>query len=355
MSDIKEILLLDCTLRDGGLGLEDANKNRISDLRFSQTDIFNVTENFSKSKIDIVELGSIEITEAPRTGFAIYQNIESISKTIPKKKSPDQLYAALYRGPDTPLEDIPEWNPALCAAVRVIIRYSELQKSLDFCAGLSKKGYKVFVQPMLTMRYTDDEIEQLICAANDMGAYALYIVDSYGYMTPSDIERLFLKYDKGLDNSISIGFHAHNNMNLAFSNALQFINTETDRRLIVDSCALGMGQGAGNLQTEIIADYLNKNYGKSYDYGAVLDVCEIIQKYCGEMLWGYSITRLLPAIHKTAYKYAISFRKHYKLTYREINDILGKMPDYMVYRYTPENAKKVLELCGYDVEQLKRR
>ena len=346
--------LLDCTLRDGGLGLEDANKNIISDLEFSQTDISYVAENLSKSKIDIVELGSVEITDTLRTGFAIYQNIEEISRTIPQNRS-GQLFAALYRGPDTPLEDIHEWNPNLCEAVRVIIRYSELQKSLDFCAGLSKKGYKVFVQPMLTMRYTDDEIMQLIDAANDMGAYALYIVDSYGYMMPADIERLFLKYDDGLDKDIAIGFHAHNNMNLAFSNALSFVNRDTDRKLIVDSCALGMGQGAGNLQTEIIADYLNKNHGKSYDYGAILDVCEIIQKYCGEMLWGYSVTRLLPAIHKTAYKYAISLRKHYGLTYREINDILGKIPADLVHRYTPENTKKILELCGYNAEQLMRR
>ena len=336
--------LLDCTLRDGGLGLEDANKNRISDSEFSQVDILDAAVNLGKSKIDIVELGSVEITDTPRTGFAIYQNIEEISKTMPKNKT-GQLYAALYRGPDTPFEDIPDWNPNLCEAVRVIIRYSELQKSLDFCAGLSEKGYRVFVQPMLTMRYTDDEIKQLIDAANDMGAYALYIVDSYGYMVPADIERLFLKYDNGLDKDIAIGFHAHNNMNLAFSNALSFINRDTDRRLIVDSCALGMGQGAGNLQTEIIADYLNKNCGKSYDYGAVLDVCEIIQKYCGEMLWG----------HKAAYKYAISLRKHYGLTYREIDDILGKIPADLVHRYTPENTRKILKFCGYDAEQLMRR
>lgn len=349
------IQLLDCTLRDGGLGLEDANKNKISNLQFSQADISKVTENLCKSKIDIVELGSVEITNTPRTGFAIYQNIETISETMPQNRLSSQLYAALYRGPDTPLDDIPEWNPNLCEAVRVIIRYSELQKSLDFCADLSQKGYKVFVQPMLTMRYSDDEIKKLIDAANDMGAYALYIVDSYGYMMPADIERLFLKYDKDLDSDIAIGFHAHNNMNLAFSNALSFINRETERRLIVDSCALGMGQGAGNLQTEIIADYFNKNCGRSYDYGAVLDVCEIIQKYCGEILWGYSATRILSAIHKTAYKYAISFRKHYGLTYREIDDILGKIPVDLVHRYTPENTKKILELCGYDAEQLMRR
>ncbi len=347
---MSEIKLLECTLRDGGFALEDAVKNGISDLKFSGEDIKRIIISLSESRADIIELGAVEISEQPKTGFAIYPDIESISRTMPEERMPGQLYAALYRGPDTPLADIPEWRPGLCEAVRVILRYSELQKSLDFCAGLSQKGYKVFVQPMLTMRYTEAEIGQLIGAANAMGAYALYFVDSYGYMMPADIGRLFRKYDAGLDRGIAIGFHAHNNMNLAFSNALSFISRETDRQLIVDSCALGMGQGAGNLQTEIITDYLNKNFGKSYDYGAVLDVCEVIQKYGRDSLWGYSVTRLLPAIHGTAYKYAVSFRKHYGLTYREIDGILGKMPAGLVHRYTPENAGKALEFCGYHAE-----
>ena len=353
--NMSEIQLLECTLRDGGFALEDAVKNKLSDLEFSGDDVQELIVHLSASQADIIELGCVEITPQPRTGFAIYPDIETISGTIPQNRPAGQLCTAFYRGPDVPIQDIPDWHPGLCEAIRVIIRYSEIQKSLDFCAALSRKGYRVFVQPMLTMRYTDDEIDQLIAAANAMNAYALYIVDSYGYMMPADIERLFLKYDRSLAKNIAIGFHAHNNMNLAFSNVLSFIGRETDRRLIIDSCALGMGQGAGNLQTEIITAHLNRHCGKSYNYGAVLDVCEIIQKYCGEMLWGYSVTRLLPAIHKTAYKYAVSLRNHYKLTYREIYDILAKVPADLVHRYTPENTRTILKLCGYDAEQLLRR
>lgn len=355
MVKIKDVLLLDSTLRDGGLGLEDAVKNKLSDLQFSNDDVSNIITYLENSGIDIVELGSVEISDTSKTGFAIYQNIEAISGTMPENRLSKQMYAALYRGPDTPLDDIPKWHKGLCEAVRVIIRYSELQKSLDFCAGLSEKGYKVFVQPMLTMRYTNDEMKQLIDASNNMNAYALYIVDSYGYMFPDDIDRIYKMYDSGLKKNVSIGFHAHNNMGMAFANVLSFIDRETDRQLIVDSCALGMGQGAGNLQTEVIAEYLNRKYGKSYDYGAILDICEIIQGYCEDTLWGYSVTRLLPAIHKTAYKYSVSLRKHYGFTYREINEILEKIPADLVHRYTPENTEKILELCGYNAEQLKRR
>lgn len=350
---MKNIQLLDCTLRDGGLGLEDAVKNHLSNLQFKKADIINAIACLQASGVEIVELGSVEITKESRTGYAIYPSIEAISRSMPKNK--EQTFAALYRGPDTPLEDIPEWQPGLCDAVRVIIRYSELRKSLDFCSGLSQKGYKVFVQPMLTMRYSDEEIGLLIDAANAMNAYALYIVDSYGYMMPSDINRLFERYDNELKESIAVGFHAHNNMNMAFANALSFISQYTDRLLIVDACAMGMGQGAGNLQTELITAYLNEYCGAKYDYGAVLDLCEIIQRYNVDMLWGYSVTRLLSAIHRTAYKYAVSFREHYGLTYREINEILAHVSEELVHRYTEENAKEALLNCGYSPEELLRK
>ncbi len=342
VTDLNNIRLLDCTLRDGGLGLEDAKKNEIADVKFDKNDISNIITHLACSSIDIVELGSIEITEKDMTGYAIYQNIESVSKTIPTIHGKNQMFVALFRGPDTDMNEIPEWKPGLCEGIRVIIRYSELQKSLDFCAGLSKKGYKVFVQPMLTMRYTDDEIDLIIKEANKMNAYALYFVDSYGYMTGQDIERFSKKYSEKLNPNIRIGFHAHNNMNLAYANALDFIKANPDRDIIIDCCAEGMGQGAGNLQTELIVPYLNNNYKKDYNYDAILNVCEIVEKFIDDNLWGYSPTRLLPAIHNAAYKFSIVFRNKYKLSYSQINKIFENMPKDMKQRYLPEWAEEMV-------------
>jgi len=343
----KRIRILDCTLRDGGLGLEDASKNKISDKQFSQEDVRSITDRLTGSRVDIVELGSIEISEDDKSGFAIYQSIEKISERIPADRCEDQMYVGLYRGPDTPIEAIPEHRESMVDGTRVIIRYSELQKSLDFCAALSKKGYKVFVQPMLTMRYTEDELDLIIRASNEMGAYALYFVDSYGYMQNSDIERFIEKYDEMLEPSVRIGFHAHNNMNMAFSNALCAMNYPTEREMILDACAIGMGQGAGNLQTELIVSHLNKINSGRYDLSAVLDVCDIVESYQGDNLWGYSVTRLIPAIHKTAYKYAVALRKHYGLNFSAIDHILSDIPEELRHRYTPENTVLLLKSKGY--------
>lgn len=337
-----KIQILDCTLRDGGLGLEDAEKNGISNRCFDAALIQRVIDRQAQSKLDIIELGSIEQSAEDKRRFAIYQDIQSVSKTIPVMRAQGQMYAALYRGPDTPIADIPDWNPAHCELVRVIIRYSELQKSLDFCKALAHKGYRVAVQPMLTMRYTEEELQQVINAANDMNAYALYFVDSYGYMQAEDIFRLFKRYNEGLKASVRIGFHAHNNMNLAFANAQVFLSQAAQRDVILDACALGMGQGAGNLQTEIIADHINRCAGMSYDYASILEVCELIESYKTDELWGYSITTLLPALHKTAYKYSIVLRKKYGLSYVEIDRILKNMPENLRHRYTKENTERLI-------------
>jgi 4-hydroxy 2-oxovalerate aldolase len=342
---MKDVRILDTTLRDGGQGLDDLWNNGFSDKSFTDERKREVISSLEKAQIDLIELGSIGPSKDDKSKFAIYQNIEALSQFLPEQRKKGCMYVGLYIGPDTEVERIPEWNPSLVECVRVILRYSELQKSLDYCAALADKGYKVFVQPMLTMRYTDEELSLITDSANKMGAYACYFVDSYGYMEPKDIQRLFDFYDARLNSGIHIGFHAHNNMNLAYSNAQYFANIDTQRSLIVDSCATGMGQGAGNLQTEVFIPYLNKHMGKDYKLEDVLDICEYLDREMIPInLWGYSVTRLLPAIYKTAYKYALVMRNKYHLTFREMNTIFRDMPDELRYRYTQQNLEGLFKL-----------
>lgn len=334
--------ILDTTLRDGGLGMEDSCKAGYSDFKYTQSHIRKLTECLQESKIDIVELGSLELTKEDNRCFAIYNNIVDISKTIPENRDGSQKYAALYRGPDTPLSDIPRWNDSLCELVRIIIRYSELQKSMDFCAALSDKGYRVCVQPMLTMRYTDKELESIIKQSSAMGAYALYFVDSYGYMRNSDIDRIFSKYSAELSSNVRIGFHAHNNMGLAYANACHFLEIAKDRDIILDSCIMGLGQGAGNLQTEVIAaDALCSG---RYNYDAVLKACDVVDGIGFHCDVGYNVTTFLPALHKAAYKYALAMRNVKHMSFLDINNVLSKMPYELKQRYTKENLETALAL-----------
>lgn len=340
------IQILDCTLRDGGFALEDAENYNDDLVVFDSFDREAITLKLIDSKIDYLEIGAVELSDNDKKCYAIYKSIEEFPNANFKNNA---NFALMFRGPDTPISDIPTWNESLCQFVRVILRYSELKKSIDFCYELSKKGYKVFIQPMVTLRYTESELDYIIKSANRMNAYALYFVDSYGYMSTSDIQRLFKCYDEGLDEHIKIGFHSHNNMNLAFSNVIDFIGYQSDRSIIIDSTCLGMGQGAGNMQTEILTHFLNESYQKEYDYLSVLDVCEIIEKYNNSPIWGYSLPFLLPAQNRTAYKFALAMRKKYNLHYRDIYSILANIPEKYRHRYSQDNIRELLNLFGYEL------
>ena len=339
----KRVSILDATLRDGGQGLDDLYNNGFTDKYFTDDAKRRVIHLLEESNVEIIELGAMGPSADDKSKFAIYQNVEELSKFLPARRKDGAMYVGLYIGPETDIDNIPDWNPLLVEGIRVILRYSELQKSLDYCAALAEKGYKVFVQPMLTMRYTDEELDLIINASNEMGAFACYFVDSYGYMQPHDIKRLFDYMDKGLSKDIKIGFHAHNNMNQAYSNVLYFISLDTERELIVDSCATGMGQGAGNMQTELLVPYMNEIFGKQYNYEPILEVCDYLDtEMISANLWGYSVTRLLPAVYKTAYKYALMMRNKYRLSFKDINTILRDMPDKMRNRYTKENLESLI-------------
>lgn len=339
----EQIKLLDCTLRDGGFALEDAIKNHIPTDVFSELQLKTVTEHLLNTGIDIIEVGSIEKTQHSKKEFAIYQSIEEISSILPQKNNDNQLFAAFYRGPDTDLKAIPAWKPGMIDVARVCIRYSELKKSLDFCEGLCQKGYKVFIQPMVTTRYKENEIKMLTEYANKMQAYALYFVDSYGYMQQEDVSYYFDRFDNTLTPSIRIGFHAHNNMEMAVSNVTSFIHNRRNRSIIIDTCAMGMGQGTGNAQSEIIMNYLNNNYGKNYSMEEIFKVCDIIEPFNKNQLWGYSPLRFIPAMNEAAYKYAMSLKNIYGLNLYEIQKVLSIIPEEIKYRYTLENTKRLLE------------
>ena len=109
------IQLLDCTLRDGGQGLEATCKAGISDIQFTDDIIKNTINHLVKSDIDIVELGYIEKSDFSGHPFANHFTVDEISRFIPEHCNPKQMYIALFTGPDIDEKEIPECDPSSSA------------------------------------------------------------------------------------------------------------------------------------------------------------------------------------------------------------------------------------------------
>lgn len=179
---------------------------------------------------------------------------------------------------------------------------------------------------MVSVSYTDEEFLDLIYRVNEVEPYAFYIVDSFGMMKKKDLTRLFYMVEHNLKDSIKIGFHSHNNMQLAYSNAQRLVHIQTDRDMIIDSSVYGMGRGAGNLNTELFVEYLNENADGQYILKPLLTIIdEILNEFYQRNHWGYSLPNYLSAAHNAHPNYAGYLDDKKTLTVEDMNEIFDMM------------------------------
>jgi 4-hydroxy 2-oxovalerate aldolase len=80
----------------------------------------------------------------------------------------------------------------------------------------------------------------------------LYLVDSFGAFYSEQVTYYLEMYKKFAPNK-ELGFHAHNNQQLAFSNTQQAI---IDGVNLLDATINGIGRGAGNCNLELLLNFL---------------------------------------------------------------------------------------------------
>ena len=86
------------------------------------------------------------------------------------------------------------------------------------------------------------------------GADTVYIADSAGAMTTNEVRARVAEIVGGID--VPLGVHAHQNLSLAVANSIAAYE-EGARNL--DGTSAGLGAGAGNCPTEILAAVCEKN------------------------------------------------------------------------------------------------
>jgi len=280
------IKTLDCTLRDGGY---------INDWGFSNKQIESIITALENSKIDIIECGYLNDKKGKKSDSTLFDNLSSIDKFLDKKNTTIKKVVMINLG-DFDISKLPSKLETKVDGIRLAFHKKNLKYAIESARQIISLGYELYFQPMVTKNYQDIEFLSLINEANKLGVYSFYIVDSFGSMTLEEFQRYMILANNNLDNSIFLGYHSHNNMQLAFSNAINMCNTKLNRDIIIDASIYGIGRGAGNLNSELIADYLNKSFNKNYD---ILPLLEIIDEFLSLLMkkqpWGFSPAQYLSA------------------------------------------------------------
>lgn len=343
MLALKDITLLDCTLRDGGY---------INDWRFGEQAISDIKTAIEQSGPEIIELGFLR-DQPYEKDRVVFDSMDLVKKAIGKRK-PGVKYAVMSAVADHyPLEKLTPSDSESADLIRVIIWKTQrkdgqtvdaLDEAYEFCKGIVDKGYPLCVQPARVNQYTDDEFISMLKRFSELEPYGMYVVDSWGTQNAEDILHYMHLADKSIPKSCALGYHGHNNMMQAQSIAQAVLWENFDRHLMIDASVFGIGRGAGNLNLELIERYLNTFYEKKYDVSPALDIYE---RYIKDIYkiepWGYSIPFFLTACYNGNPNFARYLGNKLHLEADEISYVLSHLSEADRIMYNKEAADKLVE------------
>lgn len=305
--------LLDCTLRDGGF---------INNWTFGFEKILDIFKNLDKSNVDVIEVGYLYNKSRKSLNKTRYPNTNAIAERFASVKEKKAMVSAMIDYGDLDIKNVGLKKDSFIDIIRLTFKKEKADEAIEFAKHIKEKGYDLWVQPTSITSYSKEEMIDLIKKVNALNPKVVSIVDTYGLLDKTELNKYFNLLDKNLSENINIGFHAHNNLQLGFSNAVELLQKKSSRKLYVDATLYGMGKSAGNTPTELISMEMDKRYGKKYDISRML---EMIDKYVspahGKNKWGYSLMYFISALNACHPNY-VSFLRDKNLPCSQINDIL---------------------------------
>lgn len=332
---MKSVNVLDVTLRDGGC---------VIDFNFGQPYMDQILSGLEKSGVDIIELGYLDSVKGSVQGRTQFCNEQVVSQHFLKNKKPGVTYVAMADFGKFDPDTLAPYDGTTIDGLRIAFHKKDRLNMVSVAKKVLEKGYMLFIQPMTIMRYSDKELLELLDVVNSelAGAEAFYIVDSFGEMRMNDLNRIVYLVDHNLKPEMTMGFHSHNNLQLSYSNAVTLLQFFTDRNLVIDSAILGMGKGAGNLNTELFLEHLNLYYGKEYQIAPLLEVIDrVLNTIRAEYYWGYSIEYYLSSVNHCTPSYAGHFYKKHMLPVEQVAELLGLIAEEKKISFDKEYAEQL--------------
>jgi len=256
--------LLDVTLRDGGY---------VNEWQFSLASAIRIVSALAHAGVPFIELGYYRPrlaendpgTAGPKCCHGDYL------KCVSRVASRSRLVVMVHLS-DVRLDDYTFLADHGIGLVRFILGTAGAPHLDRHIATAHDAGLLCSVN---LIRVSERSLDSIVAKAEEveaMGADWLYTADSNGGMLPEGEEEIYRAVSERIH--IPLGYHAHDNLRLAFANSLAAVRGGAQ---LLDSSMGGMGKGAGNLVTELVASYLKRFFGFPFEVSALAVVtCEVL-------------------------------------------------------------------------------
>lgn len=326
-----KVFLLDCTLRDGGY---------INDWKFGNKAIKDIIRKLSYTGVEMIEVGFLKGNNYV-PDKSLFPNTD-ICESVIETKNPDVTYVGMLdMSAPLPMDCIMPRKKSSIDGIRIIFKKNKINEAYEYCEHIQKQGYKLFVNFVGTDQYTDKEFIEAIEKFNPLNPTGMTIVDTFGAIKRKHFMRLCAIADHNMNDGIMLCYHAHNNLQQAAGNAEAMLEMNMRRDLVIDACVFGMGRGAGNLNLELFAGFMNDSYGTDYRIEPMLEIMDdYLSYFYKEKQWGYSLPLYLSATLGCHPNYAIYLGEKDTLTEKSFNELLKNIPAPDKFNFSKEAAEK---------------
>ncbi|MBD2848462.1 aldolase catalytic domain-containing protein [Paenibacillus sp. IB182496] len=268
--------IVDCTIRDGGL---------VNNWDFSVEFVQDLYSSLNEAGVEYMEIGYKNspklLKGADSAGPWRFLDDDFLRKVIPQKL--DTKLSALVDIGRVDENDILPREESLLDLIRVACYIQDVDKALALVELFHERGYETTLNIMALSNVMEHQLLEAFKEIAKSKVDTVYIVDSYGSLTPADFSLLIDKFRKYLPKK-RLGVHTHNNMQLAFANTLIAVDKGVE---LLDASVYGMGRAAGNCPTELLlANLKNPKYN-------VRPALDMIDKHMIPLRekeeWGYII------------------------------------------------------------------
>lgn len=270
----REVLVCDTTLRDGSHSVGH---------QFTTAQVRAVARGLDAAQVALVEvthgdgLGGSSFTY----GFSHTSDIELI-KEAREELTHARLAALLLPGIGT-VEDLKEAVDAGIDVVRIATHCTEADIAVQHLKAAKELGLETVGFLMLSHMISPEGLAAQARIMSDAGADTLYVVDSAGALLPHQVTHRVQALRAELGEMVPLGMHAHNNLGCGVANALAAAEAGA---VILDGSLHGLGAGAGNAATEVLAAALERAGALTgIDVLALTDVAEdVVARECAGRL-----------------------------------------------------------------------
>ena len=243
------IKILDCTIRDGGFE---------NGWLYEYNYVKKLMINSNNCNLYAFEIGYIINDEFVQNGMGQWRNVSfEVIKQLKKEtnlKSKISVMIDIWR---YDFNKLPNKKDTEIDIIRLCVYPDKLLDFINIYQKVNELGYEVSINIIAVSHLNNthfNNINKLIIEYNNFFHY-LYLADSFGNLNIKSTENIIKNIIKNIKKyNIILGFHSHNNGNIALSNTLKAIELGAS---IIDATYGGIGRGGGNL---ILEDFLLYNY-----------------------------------------------------------------------------------------------